>query len=221
MDGDRQGERQITELLRSSDKSWVSTSTDVMPRFDEHGLSGWQPSGAQESRLLGVISAGRFDSFFAGKPSPLLAAAEEKEAQQAATDGEQPDDKADAQPGRPSSVIERSPESARIILFASNDFLQDQMIQLAGSAAGSEYLNSLQLLANAVDWSLEDAGLLGIRARGHFNRTLPPMEHGTQLFWEYLNYALAAAALVGIALLQRRRKRARQVAYMQLLPTSS
>ena len=222
--GDQQGDRQITKLLSSSDQSWVSTSTDVMPRFDRNGLSDWQPSGAQQSRLLGVVSAGRFDSYFAGKPSPLLAAAEQAAADAAADAteaGAQDDEHAADKAAKVSGVIERSPESARIILFSSNDFLQDQMIQLAGSAAGSEYLSSLQLVANAVDWSLEDAGLLGIRSRSHFNRTLPPMEHGTQLFWEYLNYVLAAAALVGIALLQRRRKRARQAAFLQLLPTSS
>ena len=45
-----------------------------------------------------------------------------------------------------------------------------------------------------MDWSLEDAGLLSIRSRGNFNRTLPTLEHGTQLFWEYLNYGLALLA---------------------------
>ena len=105
-------------------------------------------------------------------------------------------------------------------MFASNDFLRDQIIQLTGSASGSEYLNTLQLMANTVDWSLEDAGLLGIRARSHFNRTLPPMDHGTQLFWEYLNYVLAAIGLGAVALVQRRRHRARQQQYLQLLTTN-
>ena len=79
-------------------------------------------------------------------------------------------------------------------------------------AAGTEYLNSLQLMANAVDWSLEDRGLLAIRARGHFNRTLPTLEQGEQALWEYTNYGLALAALGLVALLrqlwQRRRRRA-------------
>ncbi|HBA35828.1 MAG TPA: hypothetical protein DCZ12_17015, partial [Gammaproteobacteria bacterium] len=61
------------------------------------------------------------------------------------------------------------------------------------------------------------AGLLSIRSRSHYNRTLPPMEHEAQLFWEYLNYALAAIALVLIALIQRHRKKARAKKYAQLL----
>ena len=114
-----------------------------------------------------------------------------------------------------SAIIERSPESARIVLFSSNDFLEDRVIGLAGVAAGSEYLNSLQLMANVVDWSLEDRDLLGIRARGHFNRTLPAMERGDQSFWEYLNYGLALAALGLVALLRHVRQRRRRTAFLE------
>jgi ABC-2 type transport system permease protein len=98
-------------------------------------------------------------------------------------------------------------------VLASNDFLNDQIIQLLGTAAQGDYQNTMQLMANAVDWSLEDAGLLSIRSRGNFNRTLPPLEQGEQMFWEYLNYVLAAIALGVVALVQRQRKRARQAAY--------
>ena len=84
---------------------------------------------------------------------------------------------------------------------------------LMGTAAQGDYQNSLQFMANSVDWALEDAGLLSIRSRGNFNRTLPPMEQGEQKFWEYLNYILAALALGVIALLQRQRKRAQRVRF--------
>nr|MCH9699006.1 ABC transporter permease [Gammaproteobacteria bacterium] len=104
---------------------------------------------------------------------------------------------------------------ARIILFSSNDFLRDQVNRMASVAQGSEYLNGVQLVANSVDWSLEDAGLLSIRSRGHFNRTLPPMERPTQIFWEYLNYALAALALGIIALIRKQRNAARLRHYSQ------
>lgn len=201
---DRAGERQITELLRSSEQSWLSDSTDVIPRMDQHGLSRFQPQGETGSQLLGVISSGRFDSYFAGKASPLLANDPASGDQEQTENADSADETTTV-----SSVIERSPESARIILFSSNDFLSDRILQLATSATRSQYLNTLQLLANSVDWSLEDAGLLSIRSRGHFNRTLPPMEHDAQLFWEYLNYALALVALAVVAVLQRTHKRAR------------
>ena len=40
---------------------------------------------------------------------------------------------------------------------------------------------------NAIDWSLEDRGLLAIRGRAHFAHTLNPLDRESQLFWEYLN----------------------------------
>ncbi|MCH7549545.1 MAG: hypothetical protein IH969_08445, partial [Candidatus Krumholzibacteriota bacterium] len=40
-----------------------------------------------------------------------------------------------------SNVIDRSAESARIILFASNSFLTDDVLNLAASANRARYLN--------------------------------------------------------------------------------
>ncbi len=71
--------------------------------------------------------------------------------------------------------------------------------------------------ANAVDWSLEDSGLLSIRSRGHFNRTLPPMEQSTQVFWEYLNYGLAALLLLTVGFVQRVHSTRKQRFYAQIL----
>lgn len=210
VDKEKQQARTVTELMRSSDKAWLSSSLDVMPKLGPDGQTNYRPEGETGSHLLGAVVSGRFDSYFAGKDSPLLAKSDEAQA-----DGEKTEtDKTPVVSG----VIEHSPESARIVLIASNDFLQDQVVRMTGAASGSEYLNGLQLAANAVEWALDDdTGLSGIRSRGHFNRTLPPMERGVQLFWEYLNYALAALALVAVALIQRQRKKAREQAYLQLL----
>ncbi|MBR9911955.1 MAG: ABC transporter permease [Gammaproteobacteria bacterium] len=219
VDADTQGQRQVTELLRSSAGAWLSSSLDIMPRLTPQGVSAFEPEGERGAHLLGVISQGRFDSYFAGQSSPLVAAAADAGADSSAGNNSEADAGADGESAaglQLDRVIERSPDSARIILFSSNDFLRDQVIRLAGSAQQSEYLNTLQLAANAVDWSLEDAGLLSIRSRGHFNRTLPPLEHGRQLFWEYLNYGLAIVALAAIALWERRRRRVRQRRYFEL-----
>ena len=205
LDIGKQGDRNLVELLRSSPNSWLSDSPDVMPRADASGLSTFEPEGETGSQLLGVISSGRFESFFTGRPSPRLAS----------TAGQPAPD--EALSSSLSGVIERSPESARIVLFSSNDFLRDQVVQLTGAAGGSEYLNSLQLLANTVDWALEDSSLVSIRSRGQFSRTLPPMDQGARLFWEYLNYLLAAVALGIVALIRRQRQRARLRDYTQLL----
>jgi len=222
VDSEKNTGRVVTELLRSSGRSWLSSSIDIMPRIERSsGMTAYTPQGDQASQLLAVISAGRFDSYFADRSSPLLAGADEagepEDQEEARQENGSEEDEGSAESGVVSSVIARSPESARIILFSSNDFLSDQVIGMAGSANGSEYLNTLQLLNNTIDWSLEDAGLLSIRARGHFNRTLPPMEHNAQLFWEYLNYGMAAVLLMLIALLQHRRERSRRQTYQLLL----
>jgi ABC-2 type transport system permease protein len=201
IDQAKNSQRQVIELLHSSDQSWTSSSLNIMPQIGPDGQSRYTPEGKRGSQLLGAVVQGRFDSYFAGKDSPLLAAGSK-------------DDKDNNSTPVVSSVIEHSPESARIILFSSNDFLSDQVMQLIGSSNGSRYLGGLQLAANTVDWALEDQGLLSIRSRGHFNRTLPPMKPNQQLFWESTNYVLAVVLLVLLAVWQgyQRRQRARRYA---------
>ena len=198
IDEERNAGRQVTALISSSDASWTSPSSDVLPRMDDSGMSSWAAPGATRSELLATVISGRFDSFFAGQSSPL---------QESAVDGED----------RITSVIERSPESARLLVIASNDFLRDDILTTISSLTGGQYLGPLELIANAIDWSLEDGGLLGIRSNAHFNRTLPPLERQTQSFWEYLNYAAALLALIILALLQNRSRRARQARYVREL----
>jgi ABC-2 type transport system permease protein len=202
-------ERQTIELLKTSANSWVSNDLDIAPKLDGSPHSGFQARGEQNSYLVGGLSEGVFESFFADKPSPIFDSADNNS--EGVIDGanDKQSEEEKTTDFQVSSVIKHSPESARIIVFSSNDFLSDNVLRLVGSAQQSEYLNSVQMVANAVDWSLEDSGLLSIRSRGHFNRTLPPMEQSTQVFWEYLNYGLALIALGIIALVvtqQRYRK---------------
>ncbi len=203
LDAEKQAGRTTTELLRSSPESWLSEDTDVMPRVNELGLSGFAPEGALASRTLAVLVEGRFDSFFAGQPSPLL----EPEDAVSDTESEASEDGESAQEalGVVTSVIARSTDSARLFVFASNGFLADQFLRMVGSAEGTIYSNTVQMMANVVDWSLEDQSLLDIRSRGHFNRTLPPMESAEQALWEYLNYGLAFLGIGVVFLVYRRR----------------
>ena len=116
-----------------------------------------------------------------------------------------------------SSVIDFSPESARLIVFGSNNFLADQMLQFIGSAEGIMYVNTAQMMANIVDWTLEDSSLLSIRARGHFNRTLPPLDESAQMVVESINYLLAVLGVLAVFGVHRQRLarlRARYTAWM-------
>ena len=168
----------LTSLLRSSAAAWTSTGRDILPHRDGGDGPVFTPAGERGQVQLGVALEGRFRSWFAErKPPPLAhdAAAEVR------------------------TVLERSPESARLIVFAANDFMDDQMLNAVVAAAGTQYLGPLELFMNTLEWSLQDESLLQIRSRAHFNRTLPPMSRDAQRFVEYLNYGLAVAWLLLLA----------------------
>ena len=93
----------------------------------------------------------------------------------------------------------------------------DTALQLSGAASGVQDIAALQLIANTLDWALDDAALTSIRARGQFNRTLLPMDESSQQFWEYLNYGLALLLLAGLILLQRSLHKRRQLAWLKQL----
>jgi ABC-2 type transport system permease protein len=206
IDAEKNAAREVTPLVRSSGDAWTEDTMDVLPRVTDSGVSGWAPGGETGRQLLGVAVSGRFDSFFAGKPSPLLPQpGEESEDAAVAAD----EDEALSV----GSVIERSPDSARLVIYSSNDFLTDQILGTMSSMTGAQYLGPLQLLANTLDWALEDEELLGIRSLAHFNRSLPPLDKDEQLFWEYLNYGLALLALALIGLWQHWRQRKRRSRY--------
>jgi ABC-2 type transport system permease protein len=191
-------------LLQSSSDAWLRSSKRVMPSIDEAGRSNLEPPTPGDSptrhgplraaRNLAVVAQGRFTSFFA--------------------DGDE--GAASRAPSR--GVLERSPESARIVLFSSNDFMEDKVLGSLVAASGTQYLGPLDLFKNTLDWALQDEQLLEIRARAHFNRTLPPMERRAQLLIEYFNYGLSLLWLLLLALAAwllrtlRRRQYARSLA---------
>ncbi len=224
LDAKKNTGRTVTDLLKSSAESWRSKSMDVMPRIDSRGHSAFTPEGDRGASVLGVSVEGTFKSFFADKPNPLLAQAKDddkggkKDASADKSDkarADQDKDKADV--GVITGVIDKSPESARLFVFASNTFLSDQTLAMIGSAEGTVYGNSLQMMANAVDASLEDPGLLAIRSRGHFNRTLPSLEPSQRMTLEYSNYALALALLAMIFGIHRARAKTRVAKYHRWL----
>ena len=209
--------RKVTRLLQSTDKAWTSDSLEIQPDFQTYGRLGF-PVGEHPGRqLLAVAVEGRFESWFKDKPSPL--AGEDQKPTAAETQKETPVPPPGKQPVI-TRVIDRSPESARIILFASNSFLSDEMLDLAASGLGTRYLKPVELVENAIDWSLEDRGLLAIRGRAQFSRTLDPLDRPTQMFWEYLNYGLALLGLLSVWLIRRQVKTRARLRYAALLGTA-
>ncbi len=206
-------DRKVARLLESSDQAWVSDNMAIQPDFLIYGELGFPVGDQRGAQLLAVLVEGRFDSYFMDKPSPLVAREE------AADVGGDPD-KGEENESVITRVIDRSPESARIIVFASSSFLTDTMLDLAASGLGTRYLKPVQLVENAIDWSLEDRGLLAIRGRTHFSRTLNPLDRESQVFWEYLNYGLALFGLLLIGLIRRQTNKRAALRYATILGTA-
>ena len=183
---------------------------------------------------------GQFDSAFAGKPSPLVATAAPAPASAADPKAASAGNKAGAgskagtkaagtnapaSAAKPAvatsasinSVIQHSPDSSRLILVGSSAMFADQVLNLLSEAQGTAYTKPAEFAQNAIDWSLEDQGLLSIRGREHFARTLTPQTRGAEQFWEYLNYALALGGLALVWLLNRRRRRRISARHLKLL----
>lgn len=222
VDSDKNKERKVIRLLESSEKSWTSAETRMQPDFRAHGELGFPVGENQGRRLLGVAVEGQFASFFAGKPSPLLAdEKKEGEGDKPAEPAQKPEATAEKKPPVIARQIDKSPESARIILFSSNSFVSDTVLGIGSSVMRTSYLGPVQLMANAVDWSLEDRGLLTIRGRSHYSRPLVPLTRNMQLFLEYLNYGLAFLGLLLIWFIRNMLRHRTAKRHLALLRTST
>jgi len=229
VDADKQQGRTVTELLRSSPRAWTSDSADIQPNFERYGDLGFPVGKDQGTKRLGIMVEGRFQSLFAGKPSPLLAKAEEDapaaedakdesdEADAPEAAAKEPRSKAEDQTPKLTPVLDSSPASARLILIGSASFLTDAAISLATQATQTVYTKPIELIQNAVEWSLEDRGLLALRGRGQYSRLLIPLSQDSRMTWEYLNYGAALAGLALVYLLHRRARRRRRQYYDAVL----
>ncbi|MGE5088381.1 MAG: Gldg family protein, partial [Candidatus Levyibacteriota bacterium] len=227
--------RSVAKLLESSPQSWTSTSLDLIPDYRAHPDSGFAVTGERKPRLLAVALQGRFDSFYAGKQSPLAAAASGKDgpagaggtagSKAAASTAASAPTTAAVANGKPAAgdatpaggVIDRSPESAKLVIIASNTFASDDTIDLASAGLGTLYTKPLELVQNAVDWSLQDPGLLALRGRTELARTLTPMREREQRAWEYGNYALALVGLLIVWMWRRQVGKADRRRYQRIL----
>jgi ABC-2 type transport system permease protein len=231
LDADKHAGLDVTRLIQSSPGAWTSESPDMQPDFEQYGDLGFPHGDDIGRKLLAVVVEGRFESAFAGERSPLLPAEDagaDAEAASAARAGADADTAASEDPvagadagvdEQPvvSAVVERSPASARLIVIGSDSFLSDTAISLASEATQSRYLKPLEFVQNAVEWSLEDRGLLALRGRGQFSRLLEPVGREQRVFLESLNYALAAAGLVLVYWLHRVLRRRRERTLLAML----
>ena len=184
-------DRDVVTLLRSTDESWLRSSTDVQPNSTAYPEFGFPVEGEQKSRPLAVSIRGSFESFFKGQP-PL---SEEQ-------DGGEKSEQKDLQ-----TPIEASPESSRLLVIGSAEFLDDTVLNFSRSLSADRYLLNLQFLQNSVDWLAEDEDLLSLRSRGTNTRLLKPLDEREQTMWEALNYGVALVALITLGVVWSVRQR--------------
>jgi len=206
--------RRVTPLLHSSAQSWLSESEDLLPNYDRYPDLGFAPGADRKAQILAVMLEGEFDSAFKDRKSPLLDAPPAAPAPPAAA---KPGEAPKPQQGGLDSVIQHSPPSSRLILVGSNAVFTDQASNLISEVLGSRYTKAVEFAQNVVDWSLEDQGLLAIRSRDQFARTLEPLDRRAEQSIEFLNYAAALGALGVVWLANRQRRRRAAARWTALL----
>jgi ABC-2 type transport system permease protein len=103
--------------------------------------------------------------------------------------------------------LAHSPPDTRIVVFGSSAFVSDDVLGLAQQLDSELALSNVELVHNAVDWSLADTDLLEIRSRNAAARVLT-IEVDSRDTWRTVNIAIAFIGLVlvtGFAWLRRRR----------------
>ena len=185
--------REVAILLRSTEESWEWSQTNVQPNTDLYPDYGFPVEGEQQSWPLAVSIHGSFESYFKDQASPF----EQTEAVTETVEG-------------PLGTIEASTDTARLVVIGSAEFIDDPVLETSMQLSQDRYLNNLQFMQNAVDWSVEDEDLLSIRSRGTYARLLEPLDTGQQSFWEVLNYAVVVIALLVIGGVWTLRRRSEQ-----------
>jgi ABC-2 type transport system permease protein len=195
LDVEQNQDRDVQVLFESTDQAWLYNSTDMQPKPERYPRYGFPVEGEQAAFPLAVSVRGSFESYFKDQPSPFEQATEAPE-------------EGDLQQETPVlGTIDSSPESARLIVVGSAEFLNDIVLDLSANLGTDRYLLNLQFLQNAVDWAVEDEDLLSIRSRGSYTRLLEPLQESEQSFWEFLNYGLAVLSVIVIGVVWNVRQR--------------
>ena len=178
----------VDALLRSSDASWLTSSTVVEPNLRTYPQGGF-PGPAKDlaadkkgSQVMAVAVVGGFASSVA-KPT-------------------KPDTSTKDAP----RLAEHSTPDTRIVVFGSSAFVSDDVLGLAQQLESELASSNVELVHNAVDWSLADTDLLAIRSNNAAARALILGER-SPANWIQINVVIAVVGLllvVAIVILRRR-----------------
>jgi len=177
----------VQPLLQSSDASWLTSSTNVQPDQNlQFPAAKDVAADKKASRVLAVAVTGGFTSSVAKPKDKPKDAAADKDA---------------------SRLSEHSPPDTRMVVFGSSAFVSDDILGLAQQMHSDFAKSNLELVHNAVDWSLADTDLLEIRSRNEATRALT-IGPDSRTHWLEANIAIALAGLVLVVALAWLRRRA-------------
>lgn len=178
--------KQVTTLLRSSPRSWLGKGFNITPNYELYPDFGFAIPEATQPFTVAVSLQGSFTSYFADRTAPI----------------------GESDPITPTATLAASPETARLVVIGSSEFVSDVVLRFATQLNGDRTYNNLQLVLNTLDWATEDTDLLRIRARGTAVRVLLPLSRTGMRFVTNLNLLLALGSLLAIAaVVQWKRRR--------------
>ena len=179
-------EHHVDALLRSSPATWLTHSTAAEPDLERYPGVGFPdgqelPADKQGSQVIAVAVSGGFASGVTPPPP-----------------------KPDAPPSR---LRAHSPPDTRIVVFGSSAFACDTLLELAQQLDPEIATSNLEMVHDAVDWSIGDTDLLAIRGHNSAARalTLAPDAHA---MWRTVNLGIAALGLFAVFLIAWLRRRA-------------
>jgi len=176
---------QVTTLLRSSPRSWLGRALSIKPNYQLYPDLGFAVPEATQPFTVGVSLQGSFTSYFAGREAPIT-----------------------ANSGiTPTATLESSPDTARLVVIGSSEFVGDVVLRFATQLNGDRTYNNLQLVLNTIDWATEDTDLLTIRTRGTAVRVLTALNRNGMRLFTSLNVLLALGSLLLLAALTHWKRR--------------
>jgi ABC-2 type transport system permease protein len=179
VDLEKTADMEVMEILRSSDRSWTSTSLLAAQEAD------YVVPPETEPHLLAVALGGRFSSFFTDKGAPAGRL-------KPGPEGEDP-----VVP-RAEVPLTLSPET-RLVVVGNASYVSDLVGSLLSQGGGGFFLENLAFVENLIDWTTLDNDLITIRARGAGTRRLERLERSQEITIEGINYLLPTLFLLGLA----------------------
>ncbi len=185
VDAEANAGRKVETLLRSGEQAWLQSDTNINPDLERYPGVGFAVNEPRQAYDLAVAVTGSFSSAYADTGAPMR------------------------EDGTPLDValVERSPDTARLVVLGSAEFVNDTVFAISAQLAADRHLNSIRLVQNTIAWCVEDEEMLQIRSRGGATRLLAALTPQGQRLWEGLNYGVALAALLAVALVWRARLR--------------